>query len=80
MPAQDLALSEAAQMILLWGPRAFAQTSCLARVDGAAVLRPQIAALIAAAYDPRLPAAAQDAAHGLRLAARASAALALPQD
>jgi len=35
------------------------------------VLRPEIAAVIRAAYDPVLPAMSQDASHGLRLAARA---------
>jgi hypothetical protein len=33
-------------------------------------LRPEIAAVIRAAYDPVLPPMAQDASHALRLAAR----------
>jgi len=37
------------------------------------VLRPDIAALLRAAYDPILPDAAQDASHALRLAARIGA-------
>lgn len=45
-----------------------------AALSFAAEVRPdaQIAALLRAAYDPRLPAAARDPAHALRLAARLS--------
>ena len=69
-PAADLALAQAVQVILCWGDSAFAARSPLALVGGQVVLRPDIAALIRAAYDPVLPAVAQDGAHGLRLAAR----------
>jgi hypothetical protein len=41
-----------------------------AGAGGAVMLRPEIAALIRAGYDPVLPAIAMDATHGLRLAAR----------
>jgi hypothetical protein len=34
------------------------------------VLRPEVAGLIRAAYDPVLPASAREASHALRLAAR----------
>ncbi|MFT4150101.1 MAG: hypothetical protein QM656_07875, partial [Paracoccaceae bacterium] len=73
MPAADLALTQAVQAILCWGDRAFAETSPLALAEGQVILRPDIAAVIRAAYDPVLPAAAQDAAHALRLAARVAA-------
>lgn len=70
MPAADLALNEAAQMILTWGEGAFAATGPLARAGRTVILRPEIAAVIAAAYAPVLPVAARDASHALRLAAR----------
>lgn len=70
LPAEVLALNEAVQVILLWGEAAFAETSPLARAGGTVILRPEIAGLIRAAYDPVLPAVARDASHALRLAAR----------
>jgi len=71
MPAETLALSQMVQTILLWSDRAFAERSPLAQTpDGVTVLRPDIAAVIRAAYDPVMPAAAGDPSHALRLAAR----------
>lgn len=70
LPAETLALSQAVQSILLWSDRAFSDQAPLAMAGGVAVLRPEIAAVIRAAYDPVLPAMAQDASHALRLAAR----------
>ncbi len=70
MAAQDLALTQAAQMICLWSDRAFAKVSPLADVGGQVILRPGIAGVIAASYDPAMPAVARDASHALRLAAR----------
>lgn len=70
VPAQDLALFQAVQTILLWSDRAFSDRAPLARAGEVAVVPPDLAAVIRAAYDPILPNAAQDAAHGLRLAAR----------
>ncbi|MEZ5778958.1 MAG: hypothetical protein R3E44_11420 [Paracoccaceae bacterium] len=70
MPAETVALSLAAQVIVLWSDRAFAAHSPLAQAGQTVVLRPDIADVIRAAYDPVLPAAAQDASHALRLAAR----------
>jgi len=70
IPADALALGQAAQMIVTWSDRAFAEVSPLALVDGVTVLRPEVAAVIRAAYDPVLPAVARDASHALRLAAR----------
>ena len=68
--AQTLALSQAVQVILLWSDRAFTEQSALAVVKDGVILRPEIGALIRAAYDPVLPAVANDATHALRLAAR----------
>jgi hypothetical protein len=72
LPAETLALTQAVQAALTWGPGAFAETSPLALhpETGAVVLRPEVADLIRAAYDPVMPVAAGDAAHALRLAAR----------
>lgn len=76
VPAETLALAQAVQVMLLWSDRAFAEGSPLARVGERVILRPDIAALIRAGYDPVLPAVARDKAHALRLAARvASSAL-----
>lgn len=70
-PAQDLALSQMVQSILLWSRDAFAARPPLAgTAQGAAILRPDIADVIRAAYDPALPAMATEASHALRLAAR----------
>ncbi|MEP2952982.1 MAG: hypothetical protein ABJN39_11200 [Sulfitobacter sp.] len=73
MSAQVLALSQAVQVILLWSEDAFAEQSPLALADEALVLRPEVADVIRAAYDPVMPPAANDASHALRLAARVSA-------
>lgn len=72
IPAEALALGEAVQTIVTWGPQAFSEQSPLAVVpeSGATVLRPEIAAVIAAAYDRMMPVAAEDASHALRLYAR----------
>ena len=72
VPAETLALSQSVQTVLLWSDRAFSGTSPLALVNGQAMLRPEIAGVIRAAYDPVLPAMAQDPSHALRLAARLS--------
>lgn len=68
--ADTLALSQAVQTILLWSDTAFDDQQPLAMIEGNAVLRPDIADVIRAAYDPILPAMAQDPSHALRLAAR----------
>jgi len=73
LPAADLALVQAVQVIVLWSDRAFATRPPVARAggaDGVTVLRPELAALIRAAYDPVMPAVARDPSHALRLAAR----------
>ena len=74
LPAETIALSQAVQTILLWSDAAFAERSPLAQApSGAVVLRPEIARVIQAAYDPVMPRAATDAAHAYRLAARIGA-------
>lgn len=70
LPAETVALSLAAQVILLWSDQAFRERSVLGAAGGAVILRPEIAAVIRAAYDPVLPDATRDASHALRLAAR----------
>ena len=70
VPAETIALQQAVQLILLWSDQAFTETSPLAQAKGVTVLRPEIAAVIAAAYDRVLPAVAKDPSHALRLAAR----------
>lgn len=70
VPAEVLALSQAVQTILLWSDRAFADVSPLASAEGTVILRPDIARIIRAGYDPVLPGVARDSAHAYRLAAR----------
>ena len=71
VPAETLALSQVVQTILLWSDEAFTDRSPLVVAEGrAAMLRPEIAALIQASYDPVLPAASNQPEAALRLAAR----------
>ena len=70
VPAETLALSQAVQTIVLWSDLAFRDASPLAMVGDVAVLRPDIAGVIRAGYDPVLPWVAVDASHAFRLAAR----------
>ncbi|MEC7763933.1 MAG: hypothetical protein VX874_18665 [Pseudomonadota bacterium] len=72
LPAETVAMMQAAQIMLTWGDGAFAEVSPLAKHpdNGMVMLRPEIAGLIRAAYDPVMPVAANDAAHALRLSAR----------
>lgn len=70
VPAEVLALAQAVQTIVLWSDRAFVGHSPLVEVDGNIILRPEIGAVIRAAYDPVLPGVATDPSHALRLAAR----------
>lgn len=75
LPATDLALTLAVQVMLLWSDGAFAGRPILTRASGSdvAVVRPEITRLIRAAYDPILPSAAREPSHALRLAARMGA-------
>jgi len=55
----------------LWSPTAFRNKSPLAVLEnGTTVLRPEIAAVLRAAYDPTMPARANDPSHALRMEAR----------
>lgn len=70
LPAADLALAQAAEVMLLWSDRAFQGRGPLARSGPTVILRPDVAGVIRAAYDPVLPAVARDPSHALRIAAR----------
>ena len=72
VPAETLALTQTVQVMLMWGDRAFAETSPLAVLPetGATILRPEIAGVIAAAYDRMMPPSVDDSSHALRLFAR----------
>jgi hypothetical protein len=74
MPVEELALAQAAQVMCQWSDQAFAGSSPLARLGERVILRPDIAAVIRAAYDPVMPAVATDPSHALRLAARVARA------
>lgn len=70
VPAETLALSQIVQSIVLWSDTAFQETSPLAVAGETTVLRPDIAQVIRAGYDPVLPGVAEDPSHALRLFAR----------
>jgi hypothetical protein len=70
MPGEVLALGQVVQIMLAWSDAAFASRSPLAVVGETTILRPEIAELLRAAYDPVLPVVAADKAHALRLFAR----------
>ncbi len=71
--AEVLALGQVVQIMLAWSDTAFQARSPLAVVAGATILRPEVADLIRAAYDPVMPVTARDESHSLRLFARMSA-------
>ncbi|WP_298258063.1 hypothetical protein [uncultured Litoreibacter sp.] len=74
LPADTLCLGQAVQSMLLWSEAAFATSSPLAMTgDNVAILKPDVANVIRAAYDPVMPVAAGDASHALRMAARVGA-------
>lgn len=70
VPAHTLALSQIVQSMVLWSDTAFQDRSPLAASGETTVLRPDIAGVLRAAYDPVMPAVAHDPSHALRLAAR----------
>jgi hypothetical protein len=70
MPAEDLALAQAAQVICLWSDTAFANRSPLAKIGERVILHPEVGDVIRAGYAPSLPAVAHDPSHALRLFAR----------
>lgn len=74
VPADTLVLSQVIQTVLLWSDTAFAERSPLVMAEGrAAMLRPEIAGLICAAYDPILPPSGQDPSMAFRISARIGA-------
>ena len=73
VPAETLALSQIVQSIVLWSDVAFREASPLAVAGDTTVLRPDIAQVIRAGYDPVMPVVAQDSSHALRLFARMEA-------
>lgn len=70
--AETLVLGQVVQAILLWSDMAFHDASPLAVAKETTVLRPDIAGVIRAAYDPVLPGATKDSSHALRIFARMS--------
>ena len=73
IPAEDLALAQVAQIMLLWSDRGFSDRSPLAKTrEGTIILHPEIATVIRAAYDPTMPDSSDDKSHALRLFARLS--------
>ena len=70
VPAEALALGQIAQTMVLWSDEAFLGGTPLEIVEGRAMLRRDVTALLKAAYHPVLPKAATEPAHAHRLAAR----------
>ncbi len=71
LPPRAFALSQAVMGLLLWSDQAFLDESPVAALeDGRAIILPEFAALLRAAYAPDLPGAATDPAHADALAAR----------
>ncbi|WP_299301183.1 hypothetical protein [uncultured Litoreibacter sp.] len=71
IPADTLCLGQVVQSIVLWSDEAFLNASPLALTgNDVAVLRPDVAGIIRAGYDPILPVMADDPSHALRLQAR----------
>ena len=68
--ADTLALSQAAQTIVLWSDEAFKGTAPIATLNDRTVLKPEIAQVIQASYDVVMPVVARDPSHALRVAAR----------
>ena len=74
MPAETICLGQVVHSILLWSDEAFLGSSPLALTgNDVAILRPEVAGVIRAAYDPVMPVSANDPSHALRLAARIGA-------
>ena len=69
--AQTLAVGQAVMGVLLWSDAAFTEESPIAITEnGTCVVKPEIATLLRAAYDPVLPNATKDPSFALRLKAR----------
>ena len=75
---KTLCLSQIVQSILLWSDVTFQDASPLALLpNGETILRPEIGALIRAAYDPALAVYSDQPSHALRLFARMQTQIAL---
>lgn len=76
--ARDITLNFTFRSMLLWGSEAFESNTPLGRLKdgGIAIIKPEFAALLRAAYDKRIPAASEDPALAYRLSARATLLLA----
>ncbi len=72
LSVQALATDQMARSILLWSEAAFMLKSPIGIIESnnMAIVRPNIAATIRAAYDKTMPVAAEDPTHTLRLASR----------
>ncbi|CUH78703.1 hypothetical protein [Tropicibacter naphthalenivorans] len=71
LPAETLALSQVIQSMLVWSDQAFSKRSPLGKLEnGHVVLRPEIAAVVKAAYAPELPPVSTDSSHAYRIFAR----------
>lgn len=71
VPAEALALQQVVQTVLLWGNDAFRTQSPLALTEsGKTILRPDVAGIIHAGYDPVMPPVARDKSHAMRIWAR----------
>ncbi len=71
VPADTLCLGQVVQSVLLWSDAAFVNASPLALTgNDVAILRPDVAAIIRAAYDRVMPVTADDPSHAMRLSAR----------
>lgn len=70
LPAEAVALAQVVQSALLWSDTMFSGSGPLAMSDGVLILRPEIADLLRAAYDPVIPSVSTEPATALRLAAR----------
>ncbi len=71
IPADTLCLGQVVQSIVLWSDEAFLNASPLALTgNDVAILRPDVAGVIRAAYDPVLPVMADNPSHALRVQAR----------
>lgn len=73
VPAEDIALAQAAQSMVLWSDTAFQDHGTLAKVGDHVVLHPDVAALIRASYARSLPDVERDPSHAMRVAARIGA-------
>ena len=71
LSAESLTMAQVVKVMLLWSDMAFEDRSPLVILEnGATVIRPEVSAILKAAYDPTMPLKANDSSHALRIAAR----------